>query len=693
MRFQGRFSVFALLSIAALNAQPTPDTSAVVQGEPMVVEDSRLSADAEGTTRVSLDERNQISLPTTSGLSGRIANFHVSAGGAGSFGDLFAVRGLSNTPYFSDPAVTVYVDDLPLPSSFTYPNALFGFASARLWRGPQASLFGRAGEAGVLVLQSAEPARHPTGELRGSVGNFDSKSAALLVRSARGSGSTADRFDPPGMSGVKPDLPNEKVDAQVAVSFAQRDGYIRNTQLAQRVDDAESAAASARVRFRPTPTNEWTLQLLGSRQRNGAQPLVPLGGPFDRVVRGREGDTGLDFGGAALKGVFQTAFGALSSTTSYTEWSLNPFTNRLVLPPPLDSSLVQRQRAWNEELRLSSAPQDARPWLIGAWFSTTRTRNQVVRAIPNLFPIEGSQSETQARTYAVFGNALLFQAEQWSVTAGLRLEGIKKDFNRRETIPVPGYFADDRTFHAVLPKLSVQYAISARTNATLAVSAGARPGGWSAYTDKLSLARFDQERTIGVEAGVDTTLPEKTVTLAARAFAYSIRDYQIERSFTATDYLVVNAPRARSVGGEIEASWRPHPNWSFAATLGLTEVTLRRFVDPFTGTNYAGKRAPYAPAYDANLSATFRDPRGWFATAEVSSIGKTFYDESEDAAFAQRARTTANARIGFDAPRWRVSVFGENLFDAHYYSLIVPGVGHGAPGAPRTYGVEAAVKW
>jgi outer membrane receptor protein involved in Fe transport len=671
MRYVRRLWVLSLLAAAALKAQPTAENSGVVHGEPIVVEDSRLSAEAGGSTRVSLEDRTLITTPTMSGLSGRIANFHVSSGGAGSFGDLFSLRGLSNTPYFSDPAVTVYLDDLPLPSSFTYPNSLFGFASATLWRGSQGSTFGRAGEAGVLVFQSADATAQSSGELRGRFGNFDSRSAALVARSARA----------------------DKVDANVTASFDQRDGYIQNTQLNQRVDDTETASASARFRFRPTSTSEWTLQLLGSRQRNGAQPLVPLGGPLYSVARGREGETGIDAGGAALKGSFQTEIGTLSSTASYTEWSLDPFTNRLVLPPPLDSSLTQRQRAWNEELRLASDPRAARAWLVGAWFSDTRTHSQVQREIPNLFPIEGSQSEITARTFALFANVTLAHVEQWTIEAGLRAEQAEKDFTRHETIPAPGAFSDDRTFRTLLPKLTARYAFNEQTNATLSVSTGARPGGWSAYTDNLALARFNQERTVAFEAGVDTTLANKTVTFASRVFAYSIRDYQIERSFNETDYLVVNAPRARAIGGELEATWRPLPGWSFAATLGVTDITLRKFVDPFTGVSYAGNRSPYVPTYDANLSATFHDHRGWFATAEVSSIGKTFYDESENPSFAQKARTTANARFGFDAPRWRVSVFGENLFDAHYYSLIVPGVGHGVPGAPRMYGVEAAIKW
>jgi outer membrane receptor for ferric coprogen and ferric-rhodotorulic acid len=99
------------------------------------------------------------------------------------------------------------------------------------------------------------------------------------------------------------------------------------------------------------------------------------------------------------------------------------------------------------------------------------------------------------------------------------------------------------------------------------------------------------------------------------------------------------------------------------------------------------------PAFDANLSVVYRDPSGWFIGAEAAFAGETFYDESETAAFAQDDRVIVNARAGFDAPRWRVSVFGENLAEEDYYSLIIPGVGHAVPGAPRTYGIEAVLKW
>ena len=671
MRSSFRLACCLVFPAALALAQTSPDSGPVITGEPYLVEATRLVADAAGTTRVALDTTAPALSQSLANLSGRIANFHVDSGGAGSFGDLITLRGLANTPYFSDPSVTVYFDDLPLTSSFTYPTGLFGFANATLYRGPQATAFGRAGEAGVLVLSSAEPGPAAGGELRASAGNYDAWSAALTARSARAT----------------------NADATVAAAFAQRDGYITNTQLGTRVDDVKSTSASARIRFRPTTTSEFTLQLLANRQRNGAQPLVPLGGPLFTVARDAEGRTDIDFGGGALKAAFDTSVGKLTATTSYTNWKMNPYENFLVLPPPLDSRVVQSQRTWNEELHLSSTPRSALDWSLGAWFSDSRTDGNTFRQIPHVYPIEASSYDLKARTAAVFGQIAIIATGPWHVTAGLRAETIRKDFDRSQTVPGPGRFTGKKSFDSLLPKLAASYAISSDTTASASVSLGTKPGGWSAYTDSPTLAPFKSERTLAFEAGIDTALANKTVKLAARAFAYDIHDYQVERSFTYTDYLVVNAPRARSLGAEFEASWHPAREWTFAATLGFTDITLRDFTDPFTHISYDGKRAPYAPSYDANLSATYRHPSGWFAAAELAAIGRTYFDESENPAFAAAAHATVNARLGYETRRWRLALFSENLADESYYTLIIPGVGHAVPGAPRTYGVEAAVKW
>lgn len=663
-----------LLATAAIAAEPRPE-SAITRAEPVVVEESRLTADAAGTTQVRIDGELPTASRSLTNVASRVANLHLSAGGAGSYGDLLSLRGLANTPYFSDPSVALYFDDLPLGSAFTYPVGLFGFATATISRGPQGSAAGRGGEGGLITLTSAEPGARAGGEVRAGLGNFQARSAAVTASSARRAGA----------------------DVTASAAFTERAGFITNTTLGKPVDDQQSIAAATRVRVRPSAASELTFQFLGSRHRAGAQPLVPAGGPLFSVARGREGATRINFGGGALKGAFDTGIGRLSATTSYTDWSLDPYDNRLVLPPTLDSRILQTQRTWNEEIRLAANPRAPVAWRLGVWWSRTQTHGDVNRALvlggPTGIPIEISGYALGARSRAVFGEATLGPLAGWRLTPAFRAETTDKAFDRSQRAPGPGHFTGAKSFGAFLPKLSANRSLGAVATASVSIGRGTKPGGWSAYTGNATLAPFAAEHVTGFEAGIDTAFVRQTFRLAARVFDYEIEQLQIERSFNAADYLVVNAPRARSRGGEVELTWRPAAAWSLAATLGVTDITLHEFTDPFTRQNLAGRRAPYAPAYDAQVGATWRDPSGWFAAAELAATGRTFFDESENPLFAARAHTVVAARFGRDLAGWRLSLFGENLGDARYVTLIIPGVRHASPGAPRTFGFEAVKKW
>jgi outer membrane receptor for ferric coprogen and ferric-rhodotorulic acid len=58
--------------------------------------------------------------------------------------------------------------------------------------------------------------------------------------------------------------------------------------------------------------------------------------------------------------------------------------------------------------------------------------------------------------------------------------------------------------------------------------------------------------------------------------------------------------------------------------------------------------------------------------------------------YTQDAYGLLALRWGYEAGPWSLLVFGENLANAGYYELIVPGVNSGMPGAPRTFGAKVA---
>ena len=629
--------------------------------------------EATDASEAQLDPTTPTTTRTLENLSATIANLHVDSGGAGSFGSLLGFRGLSNTPYFSDPAITVYLDDLPLTGAFTLPTRLIGSYAGTLWRNSQATQFGRAGEAGVLVLSSDRPRAESHqnsfhAEVLDDVGNHGAESAEFNLNAA-----------------------TERFDTQFAAALGTRDGYIRNTLLNTHVDDQKTADVSARVRWYATDSAQFALQALATRDRDGAQPLVPLKGPLYTVSRTRDGSTDIDTRGVALKGTFATPVGMLTSTTSHTTFSLDPYDNRLVLPPPLDSRLTQTQRAWNQELKFTPTPRSVDfNWKLGFWFSDVKTRGDADRAIVNLFPIERSTFDLHSRTRALYGQASYTPTEHWQLTGGLRLERTNKDFDRTNHLTTQG-IAGERTNDVLLSKLAATYAWSEQTTSSATLALASRPGGWSAYTDHANLAPFAPEHAAQLELQTQTHSRDDRWSLAARAFAYAIRDLQIERSFNAQDYLVVNAPRARSIGEELELTWHPGSSWRFTAALGATQATLQDYNDPFTHQNYDGNRVPYVPAFTANLSAHY-ERAGWFATAETVSTGKIDFEESQNPLFSQGAHTTVNARAGYQTDHWRITGYADNFTDEAYTTLIIPGVAHATPGIPRIFGLELAAK-
>jgi iron complex outermembrane receptor protein len=274
------------------------------------------------------------------------------------------------------------------------------------------------------------------------------------------------------------------------------------------------------------------------------------------------------------------------------------------------------------------------------------------------------------------------------------LEYAAKDYHQDEQVPTSGlhfHLRDSGDF--VLPKLAVTRVIAPGTTAEASISLGSRPGGFSPYTDKPPLIPYSAEHTAAFEAGVTSESGHRTASLTARVFAYEVRNYQIEQSFSATDYLVATAPRARSLGAEIGVQIRPLPGWSLDAVAGITDATLLSFKDPVTGESYAGNRAPYVPAATADLGAGYRAARGFFGRADLVAKGRTFYTESETPLYAQGPYALLNARAGYEAGRWRLTVYADNITGTNYYAQIIPGVNSGAPGTPRTVGSELAVKF
>lgn len=659
------------LSCAWVIAQTV--TQPVIEAPAFEVIATRLTTTtASPTTKVNLSAdvaQPDFALPA---IAAEIAGFAVGNNQSRSFTDTFAIRGLTNTPIFGAPAVTIYLDDLPMGSGFTFPSDLTGFTQAELLRGPGAGTrFGRSGPGGILLLSTPQPTDRATGSLAMSAGDYGHLSATYTASSAD----------------------NAKGDAYVAATYSERDGYVTNTTLNEDVDYRETATALARFRWRPTETVELTLFGNFLQARDGAQPLVPLGGPFHEVQRSAEGVAELDSFNTALTAAFDLPAGRLTATTGYSDWDMGPYSNTLDFGfAELGNGSTLQQKNLSEEIIFTSAPGSDLDWRIGAFVNDGQTNGGFVRQFGG-FTFEESVYQFDVTDLAVFGEATFAATDALDVTLGLRGVSTEMDSERIEIIPVPGTTLATHESEALLPHLNARYAVAENTTAFANFAMGYKTGGFSAFTGNAVLAPYDAEYTTAYEAGVTHASADGRYAVTVRAYFYDIDDYQIERSFAtapngADDYLVVNADSAESIGGELELSWRPVDGLDLSAAYGLTDTTLRNFTDPYGGTVFDGNRVPFVPSYDLHLRAHYQHASGFYVGATVTSLGKTYYTEAEDPTFAQDTYTLLDARIGYATDKYRIGLSGRNLTDEGYYSAITPGTGHGTPGAPRTWQAE-----
>jgi len=118
-----------------------------------------------------------------------------------------------------------------------------------------------------------------------------------------------------------------------------------------------------------------------------------------------------------------------------------------------------------------------------------------------------------------------------------------------------------------------------------------------------------------------------------------------------------NAARVRSQGVELEADWRPTPQWSVSGQLTATSAG-------FTGgaAGLDGLDVPQVPKYQGALSVRFTDPRYLTATLQTRLIGRQFEDDRNTLVLDDAGIVDVFASRAI-ASRLHVFIGVENLFD------------------------------
>jgi len=215
------------------------------------------------------------------------------------------------------------------------------------------------------------------------------------------------------------------------------------------------------------------------------------------------------------------------------------------------------------------------------------------------------------------------------------------------------------------------------------------------------------------EAGIKTTLFDKTLRLNAAVFYQKYTDFQLN-TFTGIQFVVTSLKKVVSKGVDVDFAWAtPISGLTIAGgvTQDLTNIDdFGNALPDFCGgpgngcTTRDNNRLSFAPLWSGALSAAYLLPVSGtlgIRTSVEEKYNSSYNTGSDlDPRKIQEGFGLLNARIGFGAldESWAIEAWGANLADKYYYA-----VAFDSPfqfntitsylGAPRTFGLTARVKF
>jgi iron complex outermembrane receptor protein len=219
--------------------------------------------------------------------------------------------------------------------------------------------------------------------------------------------------------------------------------------------------------------------------------------------------------------------------------------------------------------------------------------------------------------------------------------------------------------------------------------------------DELTVVRPEKLRA--AEIGFKTEWFNRRARLNGALFRYSYINQQTLNVDPVTSLqLLINLPKARIVGGELDLQVRPTSRLTLSAGAGLIDTKVQKGV--IQGVDIRGNELITAPKFTFSTSADWTVPMGSWGGADLridmSHSSGQYYDLLNSPAAFEKGYTLINARarVHPESDRFGVALWVKNLTNAYYHTNrvdVISGFGYIYThiNDPRTYGVTMDVKF
>ncbi len=650
----------------SMSTAPSPSDDIVVTANKREENVNRVGLTITALSAETLSERRITSLDDIAAVVPGLSFAH-----SGSNTPILTLRGVGyNSPALgSYPAVSAYVDQVPLPFSVLALHAAYDLERIEVLKGPQGTLFGENSTGGAINFIAAKPSRsfQAGGDI--SYGRFNRVEGNAYV-----SGPIAD--------GLR---------MRVAVTGADSDGWqISTSRPTDRNGALRYVAARALLDWEASDRVHLSFSLNGWIDRSEPQAgqfialyakvpgfLTPgeVAAPFSRQnPRAADWSTG-QFTPRTNRKFWQPALRmdldltnaiTLTSLTSYDHFTQTQTQDYDGLPLNIDDFHENGYiHSFNQELRVQNSAASRLRWILGANYENSRTFDYQYElfsdnSLNNPFLLNlkagAQQSRQRIRNYAVFGNAEYDLGPELTARGGVRYTVSHNDatlcaadggdgsvaalFNAIATPPFTpvGYTGPiesrcaslnargapnlspttlSLSEHNVAWRVGLDYKPRPGLLVYANVSRGYKAGSFPTSSATL-VAQFQpvtQESLMAFETGAKADLFGRLLHVDAAVFYY---DYRNKQSLGKVLFLLygaqpalVNVPKSRVYGLDADVSLRPFRGLTITGSLTYLASRIERYVgyDPFNNlTDFAASKVPFTPKWNYGADVEYRRP-------------------------------------------------------------------------------------
>lgn len=659
---------------------------------------------------------------------------------------VYTIRGVGfqENSLGASPAVSVYVDEVPLPFSPETLGATLDLERVEVLKGPQGTFYGQNSTGGAVNYIAAKP----------------------LDRFAFGVDASYSRFNTVDLSGFVTSPLSDTLTIRLAGRFLRSDDWQRSISRVDTIGQTNQLIGRLLIDWKPTDRLKVSINANGWRDKSDTQaaqlqdprlPLIPAfpsavyeaspiasrdarAADWDPSTSFRQNNRFYQFSARVDYEASDTV--TFTSLTSYSRYDRDQ-------PVDTDGSAVRNifvrlggyTDTFFQELRTAGRLGSKGNWMIGANYQDDKIReiaqfdiiNQSSAILGRSPRNEGNQ---RAKSKSVYANADFPLVDGVTLLGGIRYTDIDRSYVGCTRDNGDGSVAGSGFFPGAVPGGCVTFLTSGtvgevnselnQDNISWRAGLNYKPKddvllyatvskGWKSGSFPLLSAAIEQqtqpvtqESVLAYEVGLKATV-DRTLQFNAAAFYYDYRQKQI-RGFGdfppfGTLEALVNIPKSRVIGFEANAVWRPARGLTISPSATYVNSKIN---DDFVNINprsqvqnFRGESFPYTPRWSGNTDVEYRFDLSSnleaFLGGNVSYRTKTNTALGGIQAFEIKGYTLLDLRAGVedDGGRWRASVWGQNLTDK-YYVITVAHLSDGITryaGRPINLGVSLAYRY